>query len=170
MSNTLDPRLRRLFSELKLLVLDVDGVLTDGGMYYGESGEMFKKFNTRDGMGIERLRQAGVKVAIMSGEDSQSIVQRFQKVKVDEVHVGIKDKGRLIVDVMERLGVTPRATGYLGDDVNDLPALEQVGLPMAVADAFLQVREGALYVTQRNGGQGAVREVCELILTYQGGA
>jgi 3-deoxy-D-manno-octulosonate 8-phosphate phosphatase (KDO 8-P phosphatase) len=170
MNTSLDPRIRRLLSELKLLVLDVDGVLTDGGMYYGESGEMFKKFNTRDGMGIERLRAAGVKVAIMSGENSQSIIRRFEKVQVDEVHVGIKDKGGLIAEVMERLSVTPRTTGYLGDDVNDLPALNQVGLPMAVADAFHAVREAALYVTRKNGGQGAVREVCELILAYQGGS
>ncbi len=147
-----------------MLCVDVDGVLTDAGMYYGPDGEVLKKFNTRDGLGLARVRAAGVAVAIISGEDSAIVHARAAKLKIDDVFSGVANKLAVVQDLCERKRVELDDVAYVGDDLNDLSAMECVGLACAVADAADRVIAVADYVTQRRGGDGAVREVCELII------
>jgi YrbI family 3-deoxy-D-manno-octulosonate 8-phosphate phosphatase len=149
---------------VRLLCVDVDGVLTDAGMYYGPDGEVLKKFNTRDGMGLARVREAGVAVAIISGEDSAIVHARATKLKIDDVFSGAADKRLAIDQLCARHGLGMDEVAFIGDDLNDLPALESVGLACAVADAAEPVKAVAHYVTERRGGDGAVREVCELLI------
>jgi 3-deoxy-D-manno-octulosonate 8-phosphate phosphatase (KDO 8-P phosphatase) len=150
--------------KVSVLCVDVDGVLTDAGMYYGPDGEVLKKFNTRDGMGLARVREAGVAVAIISGEDSAIVHARATKLKIDDVFSGAADKRLAIDELCARHGMAMDEVAFIGDDLNDLPALECVGLACAVADAAEPVKAVAHYVTKRRGGDGAVREVCELII------
>jgi YrbI family 3-deoxy-D-manno-octulosonate 8-phosphate phosphatase len=150
--------------KVRLLCVDVDGVLTDAGMYYGPDGEVLKKFNTRDGMGLARVREAGVAVALISGEDSAIVHARATKLKIDDVFSGVADKRLAIDELCSRHGIGVDEVAFIGDDLNDLPALECVGMACAVADAAEPVKAVAHYVTQRKGGDGAVREVCELLI------
>jgi len=117
-----------------LLCVDVDGVLTDAGMYYGPDGEVLKKFNTRDGMGLARVREAGIAVAIISGEDSAIVHARAAKLKIDEVFSGVANKRAVIDELCARKDLRLEEVAFIGDDLNDLPALECVGLACAVAD------------------------------------
>ncbi len=149
---------------MRLLCVDVDGVLTDAGMYYGPDGEVLKKFNTRDGLGLARVREAGVSVAIISGEDSAIVHARAATLKIDDVFSGVANKLEVLKELLARKKVEPDEVAYIGDDLNDLSALECVGLACAVADAAEPVKAVAHYITQRRGGDGAVREVCELII------
>ena len=152
---------------MRLLCVDVDGVLTDAGMYYGPDGEVLKRFNTRDGLGLERVRQAGIAVAIISGEDSAIVHARAAKLKIDDVYCGASDKRAAIDELCARHGLRLEQVAFVGDDLNDLRALESVGLACAVADAAPPVKAVAHYVTQQRGGDGAVREVCELLIAAQ---
>ena len=149
---------------MRLLCVDVDGVLTDAGMYYGPDGEVLKKFNTRDGMGLARVREAGLAVAIISSEDSAIVHARAAKLKIDDVFCDVSNKRLAIDELCSRHAIELEQVAFIGDDLNDLPALECVGLACAVADAAEPVQAVAHYVTQRRGGDGAVREVCELII------
>jgi YrbI family 3-deoxy-D-manno-octulosonate 8-phosphate phosphatase len=149
---------------VRLLCVDVDGVLTDAGMYYGPDGEVLKKFNTRDGMGLARVREAGIAVAIISGEDSAIVHARAAKLKIDDVFSGVSNKRAVIDELCARNNLELDEVAFIGDDLNDLPALECVGLACAVADAAEPVQTAAHYVTQRRGGDGAVREVCEFLI------
>jgi YrbI family 3-deoxy-D-manno-octulosonate 8-phosphate phosphatase len=149
---------------VRLLCVDVDGVLTDAGMYYGPDGEVMKKFNTRDGMGLARVRASGVKVAIISGEDSAIVHARAAKLQIDDVFSGISNKRAVIDELCARHDLALEQVAFIGDDLNDLPALECVGLPCAVSDAAEPVKAVAAYITERRGGDGAVREVCELLI------
>lgn len=155
---------------VRLLCLDVDGVLTDAGMYYGPDGEVLKKFNTRDGMGIGLVRDAGLQVALISTESTSMIHARAAKLRIEHVFTGARDKSAALAELCARLGLTPSEVAYVGDDVNDLPALAIAGLPCAVADAVAAVRRIAAYVTLRRGGDGAVREVCDLLLAARAGS
>jgi YrbI family 3-deoxy-D-manno-octulosonate 8-phosphate phosphatase len=150
--------------KVRLLCVDVDGVLTDAGMYYGPDGEVLKKFNTRDGMGLARLREAGVAVAIISGEDSAIVHARAAKLKIDDVFCGVSNKRVAIDELCTRHGLGLDEVAFIGDDLNDLSALVCVGLACAVSDAAEPVQAIAHYVTQRRGGDGAVREVCEFLI------
>jgi YrbI family 3-deoxy-D-manno-octulosonate 8-phosphate phosphatase len=149
---------------VKLLCVDVDGVLTDAGMYYGPDGEVLKKFNTRDGMGLARVREAGVAVAIISSEDSAIVHARAAKLKIDDVFCGASNKRLAIDELCAKHGLELDEVAFIGDDLNDLPALECVGLACAVADAADPVQAVAHYVTTRRGGDGAVRELCEFLI------
>jgi 3-deoxy-D-manno-octulosonate 8-phosphate phosphatase (KDO 8-P phosphatase) len=149
---------------VRLLCVDVDGVLTDAGMYYGADGEVLKKFNTRDGLGLARVREAGVAVALISGEDSAIVHARAAKLKIDDVFSGVANKRAVIDDLCARKNLQMDEVAFIGDDLNDLPALECVGLACAVADAAEPVLAAAHYVTRRRGGDGAVREVCEFLI------
>jgi 3-deoxy-D-manno-octulosonate 8-phosphate phosphatase (KDO 8-P phosphatase) len=151
-------------ARVRLLCLDVDGVLTDAGMYYGPDGEVMKKFNTRDAMGLARLRELGVAVAIISGEDSAIVHARAAKLKIDDVFCGASNKRLAIEELCERHRLEMGEVAFIGDDLNDLSALECVGLPCAVADAAEPVKAIAAYVTQKRGGDGAVRELCEFLI------
>ena len=150
--------------KVRLLCVDVDGVLTDAGMYYGPDGEVLKKFNTRDGMGLARVHDAGVAVAIISGEDSAIVHARAAKLKIDDVFCNVANKRVPIDELCAKYGLQLEQVAFIGDDLNDLPALECVGLACAVADAEEPVQRIAHYVSARRGGDGAVREVCELLI------
>ena len=150
--------------KVRLLCVDVDGVLTDAGMYYGPDGEVLKKFNTRDAMGLARVREAGVAVAIISGEDSAIVHARAAKLNIDDVFCGVANKRLAIDELCQRHGLALDEVAFIGDDLNDLPALECVGLACAVADAAEPVQAVAHYVTRQRGGNGAVRELCELLI------
>src|SRR5258708_39466104 len=133
-------------------------------MYYGPDGEVLKKFKKRDGMGLARVREAGVAVAIISGEDSAIVHARAAKLKIDEVFSGAADKLAIVKHLADTHNLAPEEIAYIGDDLNDLAAMQGVGLACAVADATASIKAVAHYVTQKHGGHGAVREGCELII------
>jgi len=154
---------------IKLVLTDCDGVLTDGGVYYGEQGEVLKKFNIRDGMGVERLRKwAFVPTGIITGETSPSVKQRAAKLNITELHLGIKDKERILIDILDRFDLEPEQIAYIGDDVNDLVVRPYVGLFFCPSDALPQVKKQVDIVLQLPGGYGCFREMAELILAAKG--
>jgi YrbI family 3-deoxy-D-manno-octulosonate 8-phosphate phosphatase len=155
----------RMLRNVKLLIMDVDGVLTDAGMYYSESGDELKKFNTRDGHGITLLHAAGLLTAIVTRERTSIVTRRAQKLKIQECHQGILDKLPVVKDLLARHHLTSRQACYIGDDLGDLEAMQHVALPVAVADAMPPIKKVAKYITKKKGGEGAVREVCDLILS-----
>ena len=156
--------LQQRLSQVKLLALDVDGVLTDGGLYYTETGEELKKFNVKDGMGLKLLMQAGIEVAIITNSNSPSVWHRAKKLGISHVFVDIDEKLPILESLCSQLGLTLQQVAYVGDDINDIPILKQVACPLTVADAIKQNQNLAIYTTKATGGNGAVREVCELIL------
>ena len=153
---------------IRLLALDVDGVLTDGTLVFGREGDAFKHFHVRDGMGISLLRRMDIACALVTGRFSDMVRMRAEELKLDAVCQGQQDKGAAFIELMERFQLTADQIAYIGDDLIDLPALRQAGLACAVADAVTEVRERAHFVTVSPGGHGAVREVAELILKAQG--
>jgi len=160
---------RKVFKELKLFATDVDGVLTDAGMYYGESGEELKKFNTRDGMGIKLLQAEGVMIAIITMEQTKIVARRAKKLGVTEVFQGAKDKVSVLAHLSEKFNIPFEQMAYMGDDVNDVGALQTVGYAAAPADCVDQVRQMVHYICQKKGGEGAVREVIDMILAARHG-
>lgn len=152
---------------IKLLILDVDGVLTNGELFFFEGGE-YKAFDSRDGLGIALLVREGIELAIISGNRSESVSRRLKKFGITHVYQGVEDKALVYQDIKESLGVNDDEVAYMGDDLIDLPVMTRVGLPTAVANADAFVREQSAWVSQHNGGRGAVRELCELILTAKG--
>lgn len=158
----LAPRLRAV----RLLVTDCDGVLTDGGVYYSDRGELLKRFSIRDGMGVERLNtMAGIVTAIVSGERSQALKRRAEKLGIEDCELGVKDKAAAMRALAERRGLLLEACAYIGDDINDLPAIALVGLSACPSDAIQEVRQGVDYVCAHPGGHGAFREFADLILS-----
>lgn len=156
---------------VRMLITDVDGVLTDGSLYYDANGESIKRFNVRDGLGIKRLMAAGVKCAVITGRTSQIVEARLRELEYDAVLQGVIDKADGLTRVRKLLpGISAHEIAYIGDDVNDLPILALVGIPIAVADAADEVLRIARHVTAHIGGNGAVREVCDLILAAKSGS
>lgn len=153
---------------IRLLSLDVDGVLTDGGLYYADDGSQMRRFNVKDGMGMQLARKAGVEVCLITASQTPAIHHRGEALGLKHVFVGVEDKLTTLQSVCDEIGVPMDAVAHMGDDINDLPVLGSVGLPMTVADAVRPVIETAAYVTERRGGQGAVREVCDMIVTAKG--
>jgi YrbI family 3-deoxy-D-manno-octulosonate 8-phosphate phosphatase len=150
---------------IKLLITDCDGVLTDGGVYYGANGEGEKKFNIRDGMGVERLRNlASVETAIITGENSPSVVERAKKLKITELHLLAKDKPAVFREMVGRLGLRPEEVAYIGDDYNDQDVMKLCGLTACPADALPGIKAQADYVCEAKGGEGCFREIAELII------
>jgi 3-deoxy-D-manno-octulosonate 8-phosphate phosphatase (KDO 8-P phosphatase) len=149
---------------IRLLVLDVDGVLTDGRLYFGPRGEALKVFHVRDGHGIVQLRRAGLEVAVISGRRSPMVAMRCRELGVRHVHQGSADKLAVLIRLCRRLRLTPAACACVGDDLPDLPLMQAVALSFAVADAHPDVRRAADHVTRLPGGSGAVREVCDRLL------
>ncbi len=164
MSRSIPPKLLR---KIRALILDADGVLTDGGMYYGPTGEGLKRFNVKDGLGLRLVLDAGLDVALISGENSELLKRRAEKLKIANVFVGVEDKLQTLKEFLSPRNIGLDEVAYVGDDLNDLPALNAVGLPIAVADAVAPVRKAARWVTSRKGGDGAVREVCDLLLAVR---
>ncbi len=150
--------------DIKLLATDCDGVLTDGGMYYSDSGSELKKFNTLDGMGFELLRNLGIKIAIITGENNSLVKRRADKLKVDDIIFNQKDKLQSMNDLCVKYNITLQQCAYIGDDIFDLPAIEKVGLGCAPCSALDIVKQKANFVTNKKGGEGCVREVAEYII------
>lgn len=163
-----DPTLLQRLCPLTLMVFDVDGVLTDGTLYYGPGGEVLKAFNVLDGQGLRWLQDAGLRVAILSGRDSPMVTVRARELGIDWVIQGAADKRSAIEELIARHGGSYRETGFMGDDVPDIPVLRRVGFAATVPHAADGVAAHAHWMSARAGGRGAVREVCELILGAQG--
>jgi 3-deoxy-D-manno-octulosonate 8-phosphate phosphatase (KDO 8-P phosphatase) len=154
----------RTAARVRLLVLDVDGVLTDGGVYYGPSGEDTKRFHVHDGLAMVAAGRAGLGLAVISGRTSASVTRRLAELGVTEVHQGVEDKSAVLTTLMARLGLDPAQVAVMGDDLGDLPLMRQAGLALAPSNAVREVREAAHWVSRRPGGHGAVREALELLL------
>jgi 3-deoxy-D-manno-octulosonate 8-phosphate phosphatase (KDO 8-P phosphatase) len=159
---------RKLLERIRLFATDVDGVLTDAGMYYSESGDEWKKFNTRDGMGIKLLQRAGIITAIVTQERTKLVARRAEKLAIPELHQGVMDKLLCVREMAARHGLTLSQVAYIGDDINDLETLEAVGFSATPADGMPLVVAVADYICQKKGGEGAVREIIEMILEAQG--
>lgn len=153
---------------IKLVILDVDGVLTDGGIIYNDLGQETKVFDVRDGHGIKLLMRAGMDVAIITARQSKVVEVRAENLGIKLVLQGMKQKSKALDEVMEKTGLKADELAYMGDDLIDLPVLKRVGFSACPADAVEEVREAVDYVAKRPGGKGAVREFCELILKSQG--
>lgn len=160
----LDAELLALASRIELVVFDVDGVLTDGRLYMGNDGTEFKAFHVRDGHGFKLLREAGIKVAALSGRRSSAVSRRLEELQVDMHRQGCQHKDRDLIELLQHFGVDGQTVAYLGDDVIDLPAMRLAGLPVAVADAHPRVHAAARWITTLAGGCGAARELCDLIM------
>lgn len=154
--------------KLKLLILDVDGVLTDGRLFFDNQGNEYKSFHARDGHGIKLLRQTGVEVAVISGRKSSSVALRMKNLGIEHVYQGHENKIAAFNEVIEKLGITPEQAAHVGDDLLDLPIMIRVGLAIAVNDANFAVKQRADWCTTLPGGLGAVREVCDFIMQAQG--
>lgn len=155
-------------SRLRLVVFDVDGVLTDGSLYLGDDGQEYKAFNSRDGHGMAMLRDSGVTLAVITGRRSEVVRIRMQSLGIEHVHQGCRDKLPTFLALTQQLGIAHEACAYMGDDLMDLPVMRRVGLAAAVADAHPVVREHADWCAPSAGGRGAARDLCELILRAQG--
>ena len=155
-------------ARIKLLLMDCDGVLTDGRIWLFENGEEQKGFHTRDGLGIDLFHRAGLRSGIISGRTSSAVETRARTLGMSFLVQGHENKIQAFADIVARAGVTNAEVAYIGDDLNDIPLMLQSGLGVAVADAVAEARERAHYVTKAPGGFGAVREVIELILNAQG--
>jgi len=158
---------RKLLSQIRLFATDVDGVLTDAGMYYAESGDEWKKFNTHDGMGIKLLQRAGIITAIVTQERTKLVARRAEKLTIPELHQGVMDKLTVIREMAARHGFSLKQVAYIGDDVNDLEALKAVGFSASPADGLPDILAAVDYVCRKKGGEGAVREIIEMILDAQ---
>lgn len=153
---------------IRLIAFDVDGILTDGGLYLADSGEEFKRFNSLDGHGLKMLKASGVELALITGRTSRCVEMRAKNLGIRHVYQGIEKKWQAMQDLLNTLALPPEAAAFMGDDIVDLPAMRRVGLALTVPAAAHAVLEYAHYTTQRQGGHGAVREVCELIMSAQG--
>jgi 3-deoxy-D-manno-octulosonate 8-phosphate phosphatase (KDO 8-P phosphatase) len=165
----MEDSVRLRLAQVRLLSLDVDGVLTDGGLYYTESGEELKKFNAKDGQGIKLLMAMGVEVAIITASRSQAAFHRAKTLGIEHVFIGAKDKLCVLQTLCREMGLSLDQVAHVGDDVNDIPILESVGCPLSVADAMAINKSKALWVASLPGGQGAVREICDLLCSLHSG-
>jgi YrbI family 3-deoxy-D-manno-octulosonate 8-phosphate phosphatase len=159
--------LHSVLQRIRLFATDVDGVLTDAGMYYGESGDEWKRFNTRDGMGIKLLQKAGIITAIVTQERTKLVARRAEKLAIPELHQGVMNKLTLIREMADRHGLSLQQVAYIGDDVNDLEALKAVGFSASPADGMPDIVAAVDYICRKKGGEGAVREIIEMILETQ---
>lgn len=153
--------------EVRLLILDVDGVLTDGVIIIDDAGQESKHFDVRDGHGLKMLMRQGVDVALLTGRRSTVVEHRARELGIAEVHQGVLRKLEVLDEILHRRGLPAAAVAYVGDDLVDIPVLRRVGFAATVADAVAEVKEFVDYITVRPGGRGAVRELCELILKTQ---
>lgn len=165
---TRDADLRQRASGIRVLALDVDGVLTDGRLYYDQHGNELKAFYTRDGLGLKALQHYNIQVALITGRTSRMVTDRAAQLGINLVYQGRDDKLNALHELVSKTGIDEKAICYAGDDWIDIPVLERVGLSVAPADAEALVRERVHWVTRAKGGYGAVRELCDFILVAQG--
>jgi len=165
MTNKLTPREAELrLGQIKLLSLDVDGVMTDGGLYYTDEGVQFRKFNVKDGLGIKLAIKAGVEVCIISASKQVSTLQRAAHLGIQHVRIGAEDKLTALKEITASLGVDLHEVAHVGDDLTDVALMAHVGMPITVADGVPEALEAARFVTTKPGGAGAVREICDLLV------
>lgn len=153
---------------IRLIAFDIDGIMTDGGLYLSDSGEEFKRFNSLDGHGLKMLKASGVELAIITGRTSRCVELRARNLGITHLFQGVEDKLATMQALLTQLDIPAAAAAYMGDDVVDLPVMRRMALALTVPEAPQVVRDHAHYVARRSGGQGAVREVCELIMSAQG--
>ncbi len=163
-----DERLKERAARIRLLIFDVDGVLTDGGLHFDHRGREHKVFNSRDGHGMKMLMETGVTIAVITGRTSEAVVRRMAGLGIEHLYQGQNDKLEAFDDLLGRLSIPPDEVAYVGDDVVDLPVMRRVGLSIAVADAHPLLLEHADWRTPNRGGQGAARDACEFIMEAQG--
>jgi len=163
-----EDQFREKAAGIKLLLTDVDGVLTDNGVYYSETGEVMKRFSIRDGMGVERLRNVSrIVTGIITGETSPSVIRRAEKLGIQELHLGVKDKPGRLREILERNQLEWDEIAFIGDDVNDLEVLRKVGISACPGDAMPVVRREVNYVCENKGGHGAFREFAEWLISLR---
>ncbi|MEI2417811.1 HAD family hydrolase [Orrella sp. JC864] len=162
------PAVRERLAPLRLMVFDVDGVLTDGSLWYGEHGEVAKRFHALDGHGLRLLVKSGITVALITGRQGPIADRRAAELGIAHVMQGVQDKGQALTELAQRLNVLLEHTGFMGDDLIDLPAMQRAGFAASVPDAPAYVAQAAHWVASRPGGSGAARECCDLILAAQG--
>ena len=153
---------------VRLLLMDVDGVLTDGRIVYDDNGREIKSFSVRDGLGLRLLMDAGIQVGVITGRRSEALCHRLKDPGVDLLYDGVKDKADLLIGISTQIGIAADSAAFVGDDLPDIPIMKKVGVSIAVADADPTVLAASTLVTASRGGQGAVREVCEAILKSHG--
>lgn len=154
--------------KIKLIAFDVDGVMTDNSLYFDENGAEYKRFNGKDGQGIELLRKAGLLTAIISKRNNGTITTRAKVLKIDELHIGAENKIEVLDEILKNRNLKYEQVAYMGDDLPDICILEKVGLACSPADGVDEVKANADFISTRRGGDGAVRELCEFILRVQG--
>tara|TARA_B110000467_G_C18318486_1_gene483342 strand:- start:1779 stop:2282 length:504 start_codon:yes stop_codon:yes gene_type:complete len=159
--------LKKKCIDVKVVITDVDGVLTDGGMFYSTNGEMLKKFNTRDGMGVEILRNNNIPVIIMTRENSKIVISRAKKLLITDVNVGIKKKEMLLPKICKKYQINKENIAYIGDDINDLEILREVGFSASPSDGITIIKKESDYICKARGGEGVLREVADLIISYK---
>ncbi|QAU35846.1 HAD family hydrolase [Janthinobacterium sp. 17J80-10] len=155
-------------ARIRLMIFDVDGILTDGSLHYGPEGEVIKTFNVLDGHGIKLLQQSGVATAIISARQSALVVRRASDLGITHVFQGVHDKRAAFEQLLDKTGIAPEACGFVGDDVIDLPILLRVGFAASVPNAHPEVKSRVHFITKAAGGDGAARELCDFILHAQG--
>ena len=163
-----DQILAQRIQAIRLIAFDVDGILTDGGLYLTDSGEEFKRFNSLDGHGLKMLKASGVELAIITGRTSLCVELRAKNLGITRLYQGVEDKWGTMQKLLAELNLAPQAAAYMGDDVVDLPVMRRMGFSITVPNAPQVVRDHAHYLTRHEGGHGAVREACELIMSAQG--
>ena len=161
-------QIQTLAADIELLVLDVDGVLTDGKLYFSNSGNEIKSFNTMDGLGLKLLQKNGIKVALITGRQSEIVSERAKNLGIKHVYQGSDDKKKTLDELLNKLGMEYSSVAYAGDDLPDLVCITQVKLGITVPNGHFLIKEIADAVTTREGGNGAVREICDWILQAQG--
>jgi 3-deoxy-D-manno-octulosonate 8-phosphate phosphatase (KDO 8-P phosphatase) len=154
--------------EIQMLLLDVDGVLTDGSIIYSDETSETKVFNVKDGFGLKLVMQAGIKVGLVTGRTSKALDRRCRDLGIERLYDGVQQKARLLDQIALKTGVRPERMAFVGDDLPDIPIMRRVGLSIAVADAHERVRRHAEWTTSASGGRGAVREVCDALLKARG--
>ncbi len=164
----LDDKLVEKVKAVKILIFDVDGVLTDGSIYYTDQGIEIKRFDVKDGFGIRMLKKGDIDVALVTARSSAALRKRAQNLEIKRVYQGTENKVEAFNKILDETWLTPEETAYVGDDLIDLPLLARAGFSISVADAAPEVRERVDYVTEARGGHGAAREITELILKVQG--
>jgi len=154
--------------KIKLLICDVDGVLSDGKVYFSNQGDELKNFNIKDGLGIKLLQNAGIKVAIITGRESQIVAHRAKELGINILFQGRSDKRATFQEIIDSLSLSAEEVAHIGDDLPDLPLMKKAGLGLCVNDAHSFVKQNADWVASKNGGQGAVREAADMLLQAQG--
>jgi 3-deoxy-D-manno-octulosonate 8-phosphate phosphatase (KDO 8-P phosphatase) len=165
--NALRPEVLAKLANIQLIIFDIDGVMTDGKLYFSASGDTLKGFNAKDGLGLKMLMQSGIEVAIITGRTSAIVAQRAKELGIEQVYQGQKNKVIAYDDCQQHFKLAAEHIAYMGDDINDIPVMRKVGLSIAPANAQYEVQEIADYTCKVSGGDGAVREVCDMILKTQ---